>query len=116
MMIKLYHNPRCSKSRDALKALETLGLDIEVIEYLKNPLTISDYQSLKKQLAINSYREMMRQKESIYQENHLAEADEETLLQALVEHPILLERPIASTGHQAAIGRPLENILNLLKK
>ncbi|MEQ8690089.1 MAG: arsenate reductase (glutaredoxin) [Pseudomonadales bacterium] len=111
--LTIYHNPRCSKSRQTLALIEEHGVEATVIEYLKSPLDVATLKSLATRLGV-SPREMMRTKEAAYRENKLAEADDEALLQAIVAHPILLERPIVVRGNKAIMGRPPENVLELI--
>lgn len=114
-MITLYHNPRCSKSRDALALLEQHGQPFQVIEYLKTPLDEDTLSTLLAKLGLTA-REIMRNKEEEYQQLGLAEPNltEQQLISAIVKHPRLLERPIAVIGEKAAIGRPLANIAAIL--
>ncbi|MDT7524711.1 arsenate reductase (glutaredoxin) [Pseudidiomarina sp. GXY010] len=113
--VTIYHNPRCSKSRQTLQLLEQQGASIEVVEYLKTPLTVSQLATLVKQLGMVSARELIRSKEAIYQELNLAEeTNEQALLEAMVAHPKLIERPIVVRAEQARLGRPPEAVLELL--
>lgn len=113
--LTIYHNPRCSKSRCALELLRERGIEPQVVHYLETPLSRSTLQLLVKQLNLASVRELMRTKEDDYKALGLATiSDESALLDALVSHPKLLERPIVSDGQRAAIGRPPENVLELL--
>ncbi len=112
--IVLYHNPRCSKSRNAKALLEEQGVDLTVIEYLKTPPSVEALKKLARQLGLPT-REMMRTNEKVYSELQLDDiTNDDDLLAAVAEHPILLQRPIAVAGNQAAIGRPPENVLKLL--
>lgn len=111
----LYHNPNCSKSRAALLLLQVRNMNTKVIPYLSEPLCAEEIRTLKNKLAINSVREMMRSKDSLYQDLQLDHADEEALIAAITAHPILIERPIVVYGNHAAIGRPLTNIEALLE-
>lgn len=114
-MIHFYHNPRCSKSREALKLLQDRQADIQVIEYLKTPPSDSELQQLQQALGL-PLREMMRRKEDDYQRLHLDDVtlEDKHLRQALLDYPHLLERPIAEQNGKAVIGRPPENVLALL--
>lgn len=112
MQVTLYHNPNCSKSREALTWLEQTNADIHIIHYLKNPPTAQDYLHLAQMLG-GDLRDMIRTKEAEYQQLHLSDANDEALLAALVQYPKLLERPIAICQGKAAIGRPLDNIIQL---
>ena len=112
--IVLYHNPRCSKSRSTKALLEEHGVELNVIEYLKTSPGVEELKKLAKQLGI-PVREMMRTNEKIYGELQLDDVtNDDDLLEAIAEHPILLQRPIAVAGNRAAIGRPPENVLRLL--
>jgi len=114
-MVTLYHNPRCSKSREALSLLRTRGIEPEVILYLETPLTAKALKTLLSQLGISS-RDLLRKGEDLYKELGLAATalSEAALIKAMVEHPKLIERPIAVKGDKAIIGRPPENVLQLL--
>lgn len=114
MNVTIYHNPRCSKSRQTLQLLKDQGLVPTVVEYLKTPPSVADLQQLAAQLAM-SPRQMMRTKEAVYKDLGLANADDAALVQAIADNPILLERPIVVVGEQARIGRPPENVLDILK-
>lgn len=115
--IILYHNPRCSKSRETLKLLESNGVTPTIIKYLDTPLSAEALTMLKQQLGLSSFREMMRTKEADYKAANLGDAsvDEAQLLDAMVNNPKLIERPIAVKGEKAVIGRPPENVLALIK-
>ncbi|WP_457743293.1 arsenate reductase (glutaredoxin) [Sulfurimonas sp.] len=113
--LTLIHNPRCSKSREALKILEENGVEAEIVKYLDTPLGKEAIENLLKILGINA-RDLMRTKESIYKELNLKDVtDEERLIKAMVEHPKLIERPIVIQGDKAVIGRPPEKIVEFLK-
>jgi len=113
--IQIWHNPRCSKSRNAVALLEEEGIEAEVVKYLDIPHTNDEIKSLLKMLNIQA-RELMRTKEEIYKELQLKdESDEEKLITAMVENPRLIERPIVIKDGKAAIGRPIENIIELIK-
>ena len=115
MRVTIYHNPRCSKSRQTLALIEQRGLKPEVIEYLLQPPTRKQLETILKLLGLRP-RELMRRNEAIYRESKL---DDETLsddklISAMVEHPILIERPIVLANGRAAIGRPPEQVLGIL--
>jgi len=113
--IKIWHNPRCSKSRDSLKLLEEKGIDAEVVKYLVNTPTKEEIEEMLTMLGLNSARELMRTKEAIYKELNLKEeSSKEALIIAMVEHPKLIERPIVIKGNKAAIGRPIQKVIDLL--
>lgn len=114
--ITFYHNPRCSKSRQALALLEDQGADLNIVRYLDTPPTLSTLKNLAAALNVNP-RAFMRRSEAIYKDLDLDRDDlsEGALLKAIVEHPKLLERPIAVKDGCAVIGRPPEDILKILK-
>ncbi|MFC2951273.1 arsenate reductase (glutaredoxin) [Marinicaulis aureus] len=115
MPVTIYHNPRCSKSRQTLALLEEKGIEPEVILYLENPPSKATLKGLVKKLGLSSARKMMRVKEAPYIELDLASATAETaLIDAMAENPVLIERPIVVNGEKAAIGRPPENVLDIL--
>jgi len=113
--IKIWHNPRCSKSRDSFKLLEERGVEVEVVKYLETVPTKETLQNILKMLGMNSARELMRTKESIYKELNLEdEKSEEALIEAMMAHPKLIERPIVIRGDRAVIGRPIDKVVELL--
>ena len=115
MPVTIYHNPRCSKSRQTLALLEEKGIEPEVILYLENPPSKATLKGLVKKLGLSSARKMMRVKEAPYIELDLASATAETaLIDAMADNPVLIERPIVVNGEKAAIGRPPENALDIL--
>ncbi|AMC34137.1 arsenate reductase (glutaredoxin) [Janthinobacterium sp. B9-8] len=112
--MKLLHNPRCSKSREALAALMAKGLQPEIIDYLAHPLDEAAIRTLLAQLGIAPLA-LVRTKEALWQAQFsLAPLDDNAIIAALAAHPKLIERPILIHQNRAAIGRPLENILTLL--
>jgi len=115
MKVKIYHNPRCSKSRETLQLLRNKGIEPEIVEYLKNPPSAEELDEILQKLGIEP-RDLMRQKEKPYDELDLFDKslDRQTLIRAMVENPILIERPVVVIGDKAAIGRPPENILAIL--
>ncbi|MBM6549733.1 arsenate reductase (glutaredoxin) [Marinomonas ostreistagni] len=113
-MTAIYHNPRCSKSRETLALLEQNDIHPEVKLYLNNPPSKAELQGLLKQLGMDSARQLMRTKEDIYKSLGLKdEQDEDALLDAMLEHPKLIERPIVLHNGQARIGRPPEAVLEI---
>lgn len=112
-MTKIYHNPRCSKSRAALALLQERGLNPEIIEYLKTPLDAEQIKTLIAQSNL-SVRDVMRTNEDVYSTLGLEQADDERLIQAMVENPILLNRPLVQTEKGVRLGRPLEAIEDIL--
>jgi len=112
--VTIWHNPRCSKSRNAAALLEEKGVEAEVVKYLDTPPSKEEIKALLKMLGITA-RELMRTKEAIYKELGLKDVDdEEKLIDAMAENPKLIERPIVIKNGKAAIGRPIENIIALL--
>ncbi|PHS33305.1 MAG: arsenate reductase (glutaredoxin) [Sulfurovum sp.] len=112
--VTIWHNPRCSKSRNAVTLLEEQGIDAEVVKYLDTPPSKEELVEMLRMLGITA-RELMRTKEAIYKELGLKEVnDEDALIEAMVENPKLIERPIVIKDGKAAIGRPIENIIELL--
>ncbi|PFG55616.1 arsenate reductase [Vibrio sp. ES.051] len=116
MSVVIYHNPRCSKSRQTLELLEQNGITPEIIKYLDTPLNVNELKVLYTQLGLSSVREMMRTKEAIYKELGLGEASvtDEQLFEAMATNPKLFERPIVVANGQAKIGRPPEQVLDIL--
>lgn len=114
-MLKIYHNNRCSKSRDACSLLEKEGLEAEVIEYLKTPPTQKEIKDLLKKLGIKA-EDLVRKGEPLYKEKFKNKKLTETQwIKVLSENPILIERPIIVNGNKAVIARPPEKMLELLK-
>jgi len=112
--VSIWHNPRCSKSRAALTLLQEQGVEAEVVKYLNEALTAERLRELLEMLAIEP-RELMRTKEAIYRELNLKEEqDPEKLIEAMVAHPKLIERPIVIKDGKAVIGRPIEKVIDLL--
>ena len=115
MPAKIYHNPRCSKSRQTLQLLRDRDVEVEIVEYLKTPPDEAALRHLLHMLNL-SPRDLMRKQEKEYKELGLdnPDLDGDNLIKALVEHPRLMERPIVVKGGAAVIGRPPENVLRLL--
>ena len=115
MSVTIYHNPRCSKSRQTLALLEEKAIKPEIIEYLKETPSVETIKSILDKLGYSA-RELMRKKEAEYKDNALDDEtlDEEALIQALHDYPMLIERPIIISGEKAAIGRPPESVLEIL--
>jgi len=113
-MLKLYHNPRCSKSREAKQLLDEKGLKYETIEYIKNPISIAELQEIVRKLSIEPI-ELVRQKEAIWKENYKGkDLSDDEILEAMIEHPRLMERPIVVHNEKAIVGRPASLILDIL--
>jgi len=113
--VRIFHNPNCSKCRLTMSLLTENGVTPEVIEYLNTPPSVADLQEVLDLLKLEP-RELMRQHEAPYSENKLDDESlsREQLIQAMVDFPILIERPIVIKGNHAVIGRPPERILDLL--
>ncbi len=112
--ITIWHNPRCSKSREALQILQESNSKIEVVKYLQSNPSKKEIQEILSKLDLSA-RELMREKEDIYKELNLKnELDEEKLIEAMVEYPKLIERPVLIKGDKAIIGRPTSKIAEFL--
>ena len=110
---KIWHNPRCSKSRQTLSILEEKGIQVDVFKYLDDTQTISAIKDVLKKLGISA-RELMRTTEDDYKTLNLKdENDEEKLIEAMVNYPKLIQRPIVIKGDKAVLGRPPEKVLEL---
>jgi arsenate reductase len=114
--IEIYHNPRCSKSRQTLAVLEENGFEASVVEYLKTPPSAEHLAKIISQLGI-SPRELLRKGEAIYKELNLNDTSltDQYLIEAMCENPKLIERPIVIHNGKAKIGRPPESVLEILK-
>ncbi len=113
--LTLYHNPRCTKSRGALELLQARGLSPDVVLYLETPPDAAQLSQLLGKLGISA-RQLLRTGEDDYKQLNLADASlsDEQLIAAMAAHPKLIERPILVVGDKAVIGRPPENVLELL--
>ncbi|MGB0986119.1 MAG: arsenate reductase (glutaredoxin) [Pseudoalteromonas spongiae] len=115
MTVKIFHNPRCSKSRETLALLEENAVSPEIVEYLKDVPSTQDIKQLLSLLNFDSARQLMRTKETIYKELNLKdETSEDALIDAMVANPKLIERPIVINNGKAAIGRPPESVLAII--
>ncbi|WP_299021750.1 arsenate reductase (glutaredoxin) [uncultured Photobacterium sp.] len=116
MSVTIYHNPRCSKSRQTLALLEEKGIAPDVVKYLEETPNVEQLKNLLSQLGFSSARQMMRTKEAIYKELALGEdaVTEQQLFEAMTNNPKLIERPIVVNGDKAALGRPPEQVLDIL--
>lgn len=113
-MIKIYHNNRCSKSRNGLKALEDSGKEFEIIKYLENVPTFNELKKVIDLLGISPI-ELVRKNESIWKENYKGkELTDDEIISAMTKNPKLIERPIVINGNKAVIGRPIEKILDII--
>jgi len=112
--IKIYHNPRCSKSRCAIGFLEESNNDFEVIEYLKDTPSTEELKALLKKLGMKA-EDILRKGESVFKENFKGKKlSEEEWIEAMIQYPKLIERPIVVRGNKAVVARPTEKIKNLL--
>lgn len=115
MSVRIYHNSRCSKSRGTLELLEARGIEPEVVNYLDTPPSVDELKSLLRMLGMPP-RQLLRTGEAEYKELGLANpaVGDEAILEAMVAHPKLIERPIVVADRKAAIGRPPEAVLAIL--
>ena len=116
MQVTIYHNPKCAKSRATLALLEAHGIEPVVIEYLKTPPSATELAGLVEMLGIDP-RALLRTKEPEYKQAGLADPklSDAAILKAMIKFPKLIERPIVVAGRKAALGRPPENVLKILK-
>jgi arsenate reductase len=113
-MLKIYHNTRCSKSREALALLQNTGQEVEVVEYLKTPPTAQELKALLQKLNMKP-EQLIRKGEKLFKENYAArQLSDEEWIQAMVENPALIERPIVIKGDKAVVGRPPEKVMEVL--
>ncbi len=114
MQLKYYHNPRCSKSRECLAFLKEKGVEPEIFLYLKTPPSFEELKEVIEKLGIKPL-DLIRKTESIFKENFKGnDFSDEKWIEIMVENPKLIERPIIISNTQAVVGRPKENILELL--
>lgn len=115
MAIVIYHNPRCTKSRETMQLLEKKGVKPQVIEYLKTPPSASELKALIEKMGITP-RDLLRKGEEPYKSLKLSDKtlSDTALIKAMADNPILIERPIVVNGKKAALGRPPENVLKVL--
>lgn len=115
MSVSIYHNPRCSKSRQTLTLLQDKGVEPEIVLYLETPPDAATIRALVARLGLASARDLMRRGETVYKELGLKDVtDEDALIQAMADNPILIERPIVLNGDKARIGRPPEGVLEIV--
>ena len=113
-MIKIYHNPRCSKSRQGLEILDKSGVKFKTIKYLEDIPTEEELEEIIELLKIKP-EQLIRKNETIWKENYKGkELNDEALIQAMIKHPKLIERPIVINGNKAVIGRPPQIITSIL--
>ena len=113
MSVTMYHNPRCNTSRRTLALLREKGVEPEIVEYLKTPYTAAQLRTLLRQLKLPAKR-LVRKKEAAAAGVDPKAVSEDALIEAMVEHPIIVERPIVVSGGRAALGRPPEAVLAVL--
>lgn len=113
MSFTIYHNPRCSKSRQTLELLQNNGIEPEIVEYLNETLSAKELAKLMKQLGMRP-KDVLRVKEQEFKNLKLNLDDDKAVLEAMVAHPKILERPIVTNGKKAVLGRPPENVLGLI--
>jgi len=113
-MVQIWHNNRCSKSRDAKKYLDQHNIEYEVVEYLKNNFTADDLRMVINQLGITDIKEMLRTKEKEYKELEIASRTQDEIIDLVVQNPKLVERPIVINNNKAIIARPLDKIEEVL--
>ena len=115
LAVTIYHNPRCSKSRATLKLLEDKGVEVRIVEYLKTPPSKAEMKNILDGLGMEP-RELMRRKEAPYKDLKLADESlgKDELIEAMVENPVLMERPVVVNNGKYALGRPPENVLSIL--
>lgn len=114
-MLKIYHNPKCSKSRQALQYLQDNNYDYEIIEYLKNPPTHNEIHNILK-LLNTDIKTILRNKEKEYKLHNITNLVDNKIIDIVIANPILLERPIIIANNTACIARPLDNLINMLTK
>ncbi|SHG10244.1 arsenate reductase [Flavobacterium fluvii] len=113
-MIQIYHNPRCTKSRECLAFLEETGQEYEIVKYLENIPTYEELKGIIEKLGIKPI-ELVRRKEKIWIENFKDKVlNDEEIIQAMISNPTLIERPIVINGNKAVIARPLESAAVIL--
>jgi len=115
MTITIYHNPRCSKSRQTLQLLRDNGIEPRIIEYLKNPPDKKELGNILKMLGMEP-RELMRKQENEYKKAGLdnPKLPRSEMISAMIQHPVLIERPIVVANNKAVIGRPPEKVLEII--
>lgn len=113
MSVTIYHNPRCSKSRQTLAILEEKGVDHDIVEYLKAPPSKAALKRILGMLGMNAH-DIVRKKEANEAGLDIASMSETALIDAMVANPVIIERPIVVAGDRAAMGRPPENVLSII--
>ncbi|MBN8973575.1 MAG: arsenate reductase (glutaredoxin) [Rhizobiales bacterium] len=110
--VTIYHNPKCSNSRGALELIRAAGITPTVIEYLETPPSRAELADLLRRAGLTP-REAIRTKETLYRELNLAAADDDAMLDAMIAHPVLIERPLVVTAKGVRLCRPPERVLDL---
>lgn len=113
MSVTIYHNPRCSKSRQTLAILEEKGVDHDIVEYLKTPPSKAALKRILGMLGMKAH-DIVRKKEANEAGLDTASMSETALIDAMVANPVIIERPIVVAGDRAAMGRPPENVLSII--
>ncbi len=113
MEVTIWHNPRCSKSRQTLQLLQDRGIEPQIVDYQKAPPSKAEITRVLNLLSCKA-SDVVRKGEKIYKELQLSNANDEALVAAMSKHPILIERPIVEANGKAALGRPPENVLDIL--
>lgn len=114
-MITIYHNPRCRKSREALNVLQEKDIEHKVRLYLEDPLNKAEIEALLKDLNMKA-EDLIRKGEAIWKSDYRGkDLTEKQLVQAMIDHPKLMERPVLKSGNTAVVGRPIENVYSLLE-
>jgi len=112
---EIWHNPRCSKSRQTLALLQENGVEPEILLYKDTPPSADDIRAALKELNLSA-RDLIRQKDAAFKELNLpSDASEDALIEAMANHPAIIERPVVRHGGKAALGRPPESVLDLFK-
>lgn len=113
--LAIYHNPRCSKSRETLQILEDRQIDLEIIDYLEDPPTPEELKRIVEMLGVTA-RDLLRTTESVYKDAELDDdsLSDEEIIEAICEYPALLQRPIVVAGDKAVIGRPPSKVLEII--
>lgn len=112
--MKIYHNPRCSKSRQTLELIKKNKKEFEIVEYLKDSLSISELELIIEKLGITAV-ELVRKNELIWKENYKGKnLSDKEIVRAMIENPKIIERPIVVNGEKAVLGRPPENVLKII--
>lgn len=112
--MQLYHNPRCAKSREALKFLQDKGMEVDIIDYIKNPPSKAEFKRILKKLGIKA-EELLRKNEKLYKEEYKEKSlKNDEWIQVMLDNPKLMERPIFINGEQAVLARPADKIQEIL--